>query len=52
MMLAALGLLKTRNPDAKAQHDTVFADFKSQFVDSGVFFERYIIKGLTAGTVK
>jgi sulfite reductase (ferredoxin) len=42
MMLAALGLLKTRNPDARADHDTVFADFKRQFVDTGVFFERYI----------
>ena len=42
MMLAALGLLKTKNPDAKANHATVFADFKRQFVDTGVFFERYI----------
>jgi len=42
MMLAALGLLKTRNPDARAEHETVFADFKRQFIDSGVFFERYI----------
>ena len=42
MMLAALGLLKTKNPDAKAQHESVFADFKKQFVDTGVFFERYI----------
>jgi sulfite reductase (ferredoxin) len=42
MMLAALGLLKTRNPDAKAEHETVFADFRRQFIDTGVFFERYI----------
>jgi sulfite reductase (ferredoxin) len=42
MMLAALGLLKTRNPDAKADYDRVFADFKRDFIDGGVFFERYI----------
>src|SRR5688500_19409362 len=42
MMLAALGRLKTRIPDARADHDTVFADFKRLFVDTGVFFERYI----------
>ena len=42
MMLAALGLLKTKNPDAKADHGAVFADFKRQFIDTGVFFERYI----------
>ena len=42
MVLAALGLLKTRNPDAKYDPETVFADFKQQFIDSRVFFERYI----------
>jgi sulfite reductase (ferredoxin) len=42
MMLAALGLLKTRNPDARPDHAVVFADFKRQFIDTGVFFERYI----------
>jgi sulfite reductase (ferredoxin) len=42
MTLAALGLLKTRNPDAKPDPNTVFTDFKKQFIDTGVFFERYI----------
>ena len=42
MVLAALGLLKTRNPDAKSDPETVFRDFKSQFIDTKLFFERFI----------
>lgn len=42
MMLAALGLLKTRNPDAKADPDAVFADFQRHFVETQTFFDRYI----------
>ena len=42
MVLAAHGLLKTRDSDAKGDPETVFDEFKRQFVDSGLFFERYI----------
>jgi sulfite reductase (ferredoxin) len=42
MVLAAQGLLKHRNPDQKGDPDTVVADFKRQFVDTGAFFERYV----------
>ena len=42
MVLASLGLLKTRNPDAKNDPDQVFEDFKRLFIDTKLFFERYI----------
>jgi len=39
---AAQGLLKHKNPDQKGDPETVYADFKRQFVDTGAFFERYV----------
>ena len=42
MVLAALGLLKTQDPDAKSDSDTVFRDFERQFIDTRLFFERFI----------
>jgi sulfite reductase (ferredoxin) len=42
MVAAAQGLLKINNPDASQDPDIVFTDFRGQFIDSGLFFERYI----------
>ena len=42
MVLAALGLLKTQDPDARSDPETVFSDFERQFIDTRLFFERYI----------
>ena len=42
MVLAAHGLLKTHNPDAKGDPDAVFDEFNRLFIDTGTFFERYI----------
>jgi sulfite reductase (ferredoxin) len=42
MVLAALGLLKTQDPDAKTNADRVFRDFERQFIDTRLFFERFI----------
>ena len=42
MVLAAHGLLKAANPDAKGDPASVFDAFERQFIDTGAFFERYI----------
>ena len=42
MVLAALGLLKTKNPDTRSDPETVFSDFERQFIETHLFFERYI----------
>ena len=42
MVLAAQGLLKHSDPDVKGDPDVVFDEFKSGFIDTGAFFERYI----------
>ena len=42
MVLAALGLLKTLDPDAKSDPETVFSYFERQFIDTKIFFERFI----------
>jgi sulfite reductase (ferredoxin) len=42
MVGAAHGLLKMRDPDVPADPAVVFPLFQEQFVDSGLFFERFI----------
>jgi sulfite reductase (ferredoxin) len=42
IVLAAQGLLKHKNPDQKGEPELVFSDFKRQFIDTGLFFERYV----------
>lgn len=42
MILAAQGLLKTRNPDAKGDPAIVFPEFQVHFVDTQLFFDRYV----------
>jgi sulfite reductase (ferredoxin) len=42
MVLAALGLLKTKDPDTRSDPETVFSDFERQFINTQLFFERYI----------
>jgi sulfite reductase (ferredoxin) len=42
MVAAAQGLLKDRDPDVPADPDTVFARFQSEFLETELFFERYI----------
>ena len=42
MVLAAHGLLKTLNPDAKGDPESVFTAFNREFIDTRVFFERFI----------
>ena len=38
MVLAALGLLKTQDPDARSDPETVFSDFERQFIDTTALF--------------
>jgi sulfite reductase (ferredoxin) len=42
MVDAAQGLLKTRDPDVKADADVVLAEFKRSFVDTQLFFDRFV----------
>ena len=42
MVSAAHGLLKARNPDASPAADVVFAEFKQQFIETQLFFDRYV----------
>ena len=42
MSLAALGLLKTQNPDASTDSEMVFSEFERQFIETRLFFERFI----------
>lgn len=42
IVTAAQGLIKSRNPDIAADPDTVFAAFKSNFIDTGFFFGRFV----------
>jgi sulfite reductase (ferredoxin) len=42
MITAAQGLLKVGNPDAPGDPGVVFPTFQAQFIDTQLFFERYI----------
>jgi len=42
MVLAAQGLLKIDNPDIKSDPAIVFDEFKRKFIDTELFFERFI----------
>ena len=42
MITAAQGLIKVRDPDITSDPDVVYAEFKAQFIDTRLFFERYI----------
>ena len=42
MVVAAQGLLKTRNPDISADPDVVYAEFERHFIVTQLFFERFI----------
>jgi sulfite reductase (ferredoxin) len=42
MVTAAQGLLKVRDPDVPKDPAVVFSRFQEQFIDSQLFFERYI----------
>jgi sulfite reductase (ferredoxin) len=42
MVDAAQGLLKIKNPDIPGDPETVFREFERQFIDTSLFFERYI----------
>jgi sulfite reductase (ferredoxin) len=42
MILAAQGLLKVDNPDAKGDPAIVFPDFRKRFIDTELFFERFV----------
>ncbi|MQA90448.1 MAG: nitrite/sulfite reductase [Gemmatimonas sp.] len=42
MVAAAQGLLKVRNPDASQEPDVVFRQFREEFLDTKLFFERFI----------
>jgi sulfite reductase (ferredoxin) len=42
MVTAAQGLLKVSNPDARGRPEVIFADFQREFIDTQLFFERYI----------
>lgn len=42
MVIAAQGLLKTRNPDISGDPAVVFPAFEEQFIRTDLFFERYI----------
>jgi len=45
MVTAAQGLIKTRDADIKADPSLVFETFKTQFVDSGLFMDRFVGAG-------
>jgi sulfite reductase (ferredoxin) len=42
MVAAAQGLLKVQNPDIASDPEIVFREFQEQFIDTQLFFERYI----------
>jgi sulfite reductase (ferredoxin) len=42
MVIAAQGLLKTRNPDVPGDPAVVFPAFQEQFIDTQLFFERFV----------
>src|SRR5690606_18899551 len=42
MVDAAQGLLKVNDPDVSREPGTVFDRFKSEFLDTELFYERYI----------
>ena len=42
MILAAQGLLKAENPDQKGDPALVFPEFKMKFIDTELFFERFV----------
>ncbi len=42
MVLAAQGLLKNEDPDVKSDPAEVFPRFKREFIDTELFFERFI----------
>ena len=42
IVTAAQGLIKTRNPDIAAEPETVFTTFKAEFIDSGLFLDRFV----------
>jgi sulfite reductase (ferredoxin) len=42
ILTAAQGLIKTRNPDIGADPDVVVAEFKARFVDTNLFFDRFV----------
>jgi sulfite reductase (ferredoxin) len=45
MLTAAQGLIKTRDSDIKPDAEIVFETFKTQFVDSGLFLDRFVGAG-------
>jgi sulfite reductase (ferredoxin) len=45
MITAAQGLIKTTNPDIKSDPDVVFDAFRTQFIDTGLFFDRFVGAG-------
>jgi sulfite reductase (ferredoxin) len=45
MVTAAQGLLKIRDPDISPDPEVVFQQFQEEFIDSQLFFERYIGAG-------
>jgi sulfite reductase (ferredoxin) len=42
MITAAQGLIKTRNPDIASDADIVYRAFKAQFIDTQLFFDRFV----------
>jgi sulfite reductase (ferredoxin) len=42
MITAAQGLLKVNDPDVKGAPELVFSRFKAEFIDTELFFERFI----------
>ena len=42
MVTAAQGLIKTRDPDIKADAGIVFETFKAQFIDTQLFLDRFV----------
>jgi sulfite reductase (ferredoxin) len=42
MVTAAQGLIKTRNPDISGDANVVFETFKTQFIDTQLFLDRFV----------
>jgi sulfite reductase (ferredoxin) len=42
MVTAAQGLIKTRNADVKSDADLVFDTFKTEFIDTQLFLDRFV----------
>ena len=42
MVLSAQGLLKTEDPDVKSDPAEVFPRFENRFIDTELFFERFV----------